>query len=172
MGHEHHHHHTRHDRAKEEMGSVGGAGRTLRVRATLDSGRVADHLIALAHALREGGGTLRSGGQTVVLRAADTVDLEIQAGEEGAQSMVRLALRWRTPVPRADLEITPGMQAPAPRPPDQMIHAHGAGLVLPGDPPAAPAEMAAAPSLTPPPTQGGGEGSRGRKGGPERPQEA
>jgi len=171
MGHDHHHH-QRHDRVKEGMGETGSAGRTLRMRATLDSGRVADHLLALAHALREGGGTLRSGGQTVVLRAADTVDLEVQAGEEGAQSVVRLALRWRTPVPQADLEITPGMQAPAPRPADQTMHAHDAGLVLPGDP--APASNAAAPAppSTPTPGAGGGEGPRGRKGAPERPQEA
>jgi len=133
----------------------------------LDSGRVADHLMALAHALREGGGTLRSGGRTVVLRAADTVDLEVQAGEEGAQSVVRLALRWRTPVPQADLEITSGMQAPAPRTADPTTHAHDAGLVLPGDPPAAPAMAPPAPAPTP-----GGEGPRGRKGAPERPQEA
>ncbi len=169
MGHEHHH--RRHDRAKEELGEAGGEGRALRVRATLDSGRVADHLMALAHALREGGGTLRSGGQTVVLRAADTVDLEVQAGEEGAQSVVRLALRWRTPVPQADLEITPGMHAPAPQPAEQATHAHDAGLVLPGDASAAPPVVApAAPPATP--TPAGGEGPRGRKGAPERPQEA
>jgi len=165
MGHEHHH--QRHDRAKEEMGEAGGEGRALRVRAVLDSGRVADHLMALAHALREGGGTLRSGSQTVVLRAADTVDMEVQAGEEGAQSVVRLALRWRTPVPQADLSITPGMHAPVPRPAEQATHAHDAGLVLPGDP-AAPS--AAAPPATPTPV--GGEGPRGRKSAPERPQEA
>ncbi len=165
MGHEHHH--RRHDRAKEELGEAGGEGRALRVRATLDSGRVADHLMALAHALREGGGTLRSGGQTVVLRAADTVDLEVQAGEEGAQSVVR----WRTPVPQADLEITPGMHAPAPQPAEQATHAHDAGLVLPGDASAAPPVVApAAPPATP--TPAGGEGPRGRKGAPERPQEA
>jgi len=165
MGHEHHH--QRHDRAKEEMGEAGGEGRALRVRAVLDSGRVADHLMALAHALREGGGTLRSGSQTVVLRAADTVDMEVQAGEEGAQSVVRLALRWRTPVPQADLSITPGMHVPAPQPAEQATHAHDAGLVLPGDP-AAPS--AAAPPSTPTPV--GGEGPRGRKSAPERPQEA
>jgi len=164
MGHEHHH--RRHDQAKEDLGEAGAEGRALRVRVTLESGRVADHLMALAHALREGGGTLRGGGQTVVLRAADTVDLEVQAGEEGAQSVVRLALRWRTPVPQADLEITPGMHAPAPQPTDPTTHAHDAGLVLPGDPPAA----SPAPPSTP--TPGGGEGPRGRKGAPERPQEA
>jgi amphi-Trp domain-containing protein len=168
MGHEHHH--QRHDRAKDEMGETGAGGRALRVRATLESGRVADHLLALAHALREGGGTLRSGGQTVVLRAADTVDLEVQAGEEGAQSVVRLALRWRTPVPQADLEITPGMHAPAPRPADPTTHAHDAGLVLPSDPPVAP--TAASPAPPPTPTLAGGEGPRGRKGPLDRPQEA
>jgi len=167
MGHEHHH--QRHDRAKDETGVE---GRALRVRATLDNGRVADHLLALAHALREGGGTLRSGGQTVVLRAADTVDLEVQAGEEGAQSVVRLALRWRTPVPQADLEITPGMHAPAPRPAEQATHAHDAGLVLPGDSPAPPAASAASPAAPPAMPTPGGEGPRGRKGAPERPQES
>ncbi len=111
MGHEHHHH-QRHGRAKDEMGETGVEGRALRVRATLESGRMADHLLALAHALREGGGTLRSGGQTVVLRAADTVDLEVQAGEEGAQSVVRLALRWETPVPEERLDIVPGLEQP------------------------------------------------------------
>ncbi len=168
MGHEHHH--RRHDQAKEDLGEAGVEGRALRVRATLESGRVADHLMALAHALREGGGTLHSGGQTVVLRAADTVDLEVQAGEEGAQSVVRLALRWRTPVPQADLEITPGMQAPAPRLADPTTHAHDARLVLPGDP--ATASAAASPAPPPTPTPVAGEGPRGRKGAPERPQEA
>jgi len=169
MGHDHHHH-QRHDRAKDEMGETSGEGRALRVRATLESGRVADHLMALAHALREGGGTLRSGGQTVVLRAADTVDLEVQAGEEGAQSVVRLALRWRTPVPQADLSITPGMHAPVPRPAEQATHAHDVGLVLPGDPPAPSAAAPSAPPSTPTPV--GGEGPRGRKSAPEQPQEA
>lgn len=162
MGHAHHH--RRHDRTTEDRGAMGmgGEGQALRVRATVESGQVADHLLALAHALRAGGGTLRSGGQTVVLRAGETVDLEVQAGEEGAQSVVRLALRWRTPVPQADLEITPGMQPPAPGPTDSLAHAHAVGLVLPGDAPAPPST----------PIPGGGEEPRGRKGAPERSPEA
>jgi len=168
MGHEHHH--QRRDRATEERGAAGVEGRTLRMRTTLESGQVADHLTALAHALREGGGILRSGGQTVVLRAGETVDLEVHAGEEGMQSVVRLALRWRTPVPQADLEITPGVQAPASQPTDPTTHAHEVGLVLPGDAPAVPAATPPAPPSTP--TLGGGEGPRRQKDLPERPQKA
>lgn len=166
MGHEHHH---RRDRGHEEMGQADSEGRVLRVHATLESSQVADHVLALAQALRAGGGTLRSGGQSVVLRAGETVDLEVQAGEEGAQSVVRLALRWRTPVPQADLEITPGLPTPAAQPADP-THAHGTGLVLPGDPPSPPA----AGPPTPPSvsTPRGGEGQRERKGTPNPPQEA
>ena len=132
MGHEHHHH--RRARSSGESDPAGGEKRALRMRATLESGQVADHLTTLAQALRAGGVTLRSGGQTVMLQAAETVELEVHAGEEGHQSVVRLGLRWQTPAPPAHLEITPGVQSPAPEPPDPTTQAHGAGLVLPGDP--------------------------------------
>ena len=168
MGHEHHH--QRRDRAHEELGAAGGEGRALRMRTTVENGQVADHLLALAHALRAGGGTLRSGGQTVVLRAGETVDLEVQAGEEGTHSVVRLALRWRTPVPQADLEITPGVHAPAARSADPTTHAHDVGLVHPGDAPVVLAMADPAPASIPIPV--GGDTPRGRKGTPERPPEA
>ncbi len=149
MGHTHHH--RRHDRVHEESGAMGSEGRVLRVRTTLESGLVADHLMTLARALREGGGTLCSGGQTVILRTGEMVDLEVQAGEEGAQSVVRLALRWRTPVPPADLEITSGVRAPAAWPVDLTAQAHEVGLVLPGDPPSIPGAPSHAPVSTAPP---------------------
>ena len=165
MGHEHHH---RRDRAREGMGTADGDGRMLRMHATLDSNQVADHLLALAQALRVGGGTLRSGGQSVVLRTGETVNLEVQAGEEGVESVVRLALRWRTPVPQVDREITPGLQTVASRPADP-AYAHGGGLVLPGDPASPPA---AAPAVPPSTETPGGTGPRERKGPSDRPHEA
>jgi len=167
MGHAHHH--RRHDRMTEGRGAMGGEGRALRVRMILESGQVADHLLALAHTLRAGGGTLRGGGQTVVLRAGEAVDLEVQAGEEGARSAVRLALRWRTPVPPADLEITPGIDAPATWLANPTTQAHDVGLVLPGDPPTAPGAPPRAPVSTAAPRVHGGP--RGRKGADEQPLE-
>lgn len=164
MGHDHHH--RRRDRADEAVGEASSEGRPLRTRATLESGQVADHLLALARMLRAGGGTLRGGGQTVVLRAGEAVDLEVQAGEEGARSVVRLALRWRTPVPPADLEIIPGIDALATRPVDPTTQAHAVGLVLPGDPPSA----SGAPVSTAIP--GVRSGPRGRQGADEQPPEA
>ena len=169
MGHDHHHH-RRHDRADDAMGETSGEGRALRTRATLESGQVADHLLALARALRAGGGTLRGGGQTVVLRAGEAVDLEVQAGEEGTRSVVRLALRWRTPIPQADLEIIPGIDAPATRPVDPTTQAHAVGLVLPGDPPSASGAPPRAPVSTA--TSGVRRGPRERQDADEQPPEA
>jgi len=169
MGHDHHHHRRR-DRADEAVGEVGAEGRALRTRATLESGQVADHLLALARALRVGGGTLSGGGQTVVLRTGEAVELEVRAGEEGARSVVRLALRWRTPVPHADLEITPGIDALAARPADPTTQAHAVGLVLPGDPPSASGAPPRAPVS--PATPGARRGPRGRQDADEQPPEA
>lgn len=132
MGHEHYHH--RRDRASGDAGTGAGDKRPLRMRATLENSMVADHLSALAQALRAGGITLRSGGQAIMLRAAETVDLEVHAGVEGDQSVVRLALRWRTPAPQEHLEITPGVQLARPEVPDSTAPAHDAGLILPNDP--------------------------------------
>ena len=133
MAHEHHHHHRR-ERAGEGAFPAAGERRALRMRATLDSGQVADHLAALAQALRAGGVTLRSGGEALVLHAAETVELEVQAGEEGDRSVVRLALRWQTPAPQADLEILPGVQVAAPEQAGATAAAQQAGPVLPSDP--------------------------------------
>ncbi|HWE63261.1 MAG TPA: amphi-Trp domain-containing protein [Chloroflexota bacterium] len=144
MGHDHHHH--RRGRVGEETSIPAGEKRGLRMRATLDRGQVADHLSALAQALRAGGVTLRSGGQTLMLHAAESVELEVHAGEEGDQSMVRLALRWQTPAPQADLEITPGVKAAvSEQQVDAATHAHEAGIVLPGDPAAPPSALGHAP---------------------------
>lgn len=126
MGHTHHHHHRR-------EGAGPAAGERLRMHATLDSGQVADHLATLAQALRAGGVTLRSGGQALVLPVADTVELEVQAGEEGDLSVVRLVLRWQTPAPQAHLEIIPGVHVAAPEQPDVTALAQQSGLALPSD---------------------------------------
>lgn len=169
MGHDHHHHRRR-DRADEAMGEASSEGRALCVRATLENDQVADHLLALARTLRAGGGTLRGGGQTVVLRVGEAVELEVRAGEEGARSVVRLALRWRTPIPQADLEITPGIDALATPPVDPTTQAHAVGLVLPGDPPSASGTPPRAPVSTA--TPGVRRGPRGRQGADEQPPEA
>ncbi len=175
MGHAHQHH-QRHDRAHDERGGGEGERQALRVRTTVESGQAANHLMSLAQVVRAGGGTLRSGGQTVVVRVGETVDVEIQAGEEGGQSVVRMALRWRTLVPQADLEITPGLRASVAQsealagPAGSVAQAHEMGLVLPGDPPSpagAPSPLPASPA--PPDIQGG---RRGRQSAQDRTPEA
>lgn len=115
----HHHHHRETAR-----------GETVRARASLGIAQAAGYLEVLAQALRAGGVTVRSGGELVALRAGEQAELDLVAGEEGRYSVVRLELRWETPVPEARLEIVPGVEqpdasgagsgAPAPQPPDEV----------------------------------------------------
>lgn len=98
------HHHGHRERGEH--------GRTVRARTSQETAQAASYLEALAQALRAGGVTIRSGAGLVALRTGDRVDLELEAGEEGRHSVVRLALRWETPVPEERLDITPGVSEP------------------------------------------------------------
>ena len=100
-----------HRRAEADEGRD-GAGQRLRARAALGIGQAADYVEVLARALRAGGITIRSGAQTVALRAAEEVELDLRAAEDGEHSTVRLELRWRTPVVAEELEIVPGVETP------------------------------------------------------------
>ncbi len=84
-------------------------GRTVRSRTSQETGQAASYMEMLAQALRAGGVTVRSGARLVALRTADRLDLELEAGEEGRYSVVRLLLRWETPTPEERLDITPGV---------------------------------------------------------------
>ncbi len=84
-------------------------GRSVRARASAEVEQAAAYVEALAQALRAGGVTIRSGAGLVALRMGDRIDLELEAGEEGRNSVVRLALQWETPVPEERLDITPGV---------------------------------------------------------------
>jgi amphi-Trp domain-containing protein len=91
--------------------------RTVRARASLDVAQAAAHIEALARALRTGAVTIRSGAGVVALRTADRIDLELEAGEQGRDTVVHWALRWETPIPEEPLEIVPGStQSAAPEP--------------------------------------------------------
>ncbi len=87
-------------------------GRTVRARASIEVEQAADYIETLAKALRAGGVTIRSGTRLVALRTGDRIDLDLEAGEEGRQTVVRCALRWETPVPEERLEIVPGVKQP------------------------------------------------------------
>ncbi len=101
----------RHHRGHREQGEH---GRTVRARASVEAEQAASYVETLAHALRAGGVTIRSGAGLVALRMGDRIELELEAGEEDRESIVRLALRWETPVPEERLDITPGVsKAPA-----------------------------------------------------------
>ncbi|MDQ2828931.1 MAG: amphi-Trp domain-containing protein [Chloroflexota bacterium] len=95
------HHHSHRER--------GASGPAVRARASLGIEQAAGYMETLAQALRAGGVTVRSGGELVALRAAERVALELEAGEEGAHSVMRLDLRWETPVPEERLDIVPGI---------------------------------------------------------------
>jgi amphi-Trp domain-containing protein len=97
---------THHRRHRER----GASRRTVRARTSLGIAQAADYVEVLAHALRAGGVTVRSGGELVALQAGERVELEVQAGEEGTHSVVRLTLRWETPMPEERLEIVPGVE--------------------------------------------------------------
>lgn len=106
-------HHHRSHRERGERGERSEHGRTVRAHASLETEQAAAYLETLAQALRAGGVTVRSGVGLVALRGATRVELELEAGEEGRQSVVRLALRWETPTPEERLEIVPGVEQPA-----------------------------------------------------------
>ena len=91
----------------------GEHGRTIRARTSQEAEQVASHLETLAQGLRAGGVTIRSGAGLVALRVGDRVDLGLEAGEESRYSVVRLMLRWETPVPEERLDITPGVSSQA-----------------------------------------------------------
>lgn len=116
MAHHHHHRH-RHEANHERFSSQHGEEGTMRARASLEMNQVADQVAALAQALRANGVTLRSGDQVVALRTAETAEFEVQA-EEGRYSVVRLEIRWETPVSQETIEITSGtgQQQSAPQP--------------------------------------------------------
>ena len=99
-----------HHRSRRERGEH---GRTVRARASLETEQAASYLESLAQALRAGGVTVRSGAGLVALRVGTRVELELEAGEEGRQGVVHLALRWETPTPEGRLEIVPGVVPPA-----------------------------------------------------------
>ncbi len=106
----------------------GDHGRTVRARASSEVEQAAAYVDALAQALRAGGVTIRSGAGLVALRTGDRIDLELEAGEEGRQSVVRLALRWETPVPEERLDITPGVsEQPVAAAPESPPAGQGAG---------------------------------------------
>lgn len=83
--------------------------RTVRSHASLKPQPAASYLETLAEALRSGGVTIRSGVQLVTLRVGKTIELELEAGEEGPDSAVHVTLRWDTPVPEEQLDITSGV---------------------------------------------------------------
>ncbi len=95
------HHHSHRER--------GASGPAVRAHASLGIEQAAGYMETLAQALRAGGVTVRSGGELVALRAAERVALELEVGEDGTHSVVRLDLRWETPVPEERLDIVPGI---------------------------------------------------------------
>ena len=94
------HHRSSRERSEREE----SPGRLIRARTALEVGEAAAHLETLAQALRAGGVTVR--------RGSELAELKLEAGEEGAQSVLRLELRWETPQPEERLEITPGVESP------------------------------------------------------------
>lgn len=96
------HHHSHRER--------GASGQMVRARTTLGNAQAAGYVDVLAQALRAGGVTVRNGGGLVALRARERVAFELEAGDEGTHSVVRLTLRWETPVPEERLEIVPGVE--------------------------------------------------------------
>ena len=90
----------------------GESGQAVRAHASLGIEQAAEYVGSLAQALRAGGVTIRSGAELVALRVGDRAELELTAGEEGRHSVVRLELRWETPVPEERLEILPGVVQP------------------------------------------------------------
>jgi len=96
-----------HHRSHRERGA---SRQTVRAHTALGIVQAAGYVEVLAQALRAGGVTVRSGGELVALRAGERVELELEAGEEGPHSVVRLTLRWETPVPEERLEIVPGVE--------------------------------------------------------------
>lgn len=95
-----------HHRSSRERGE---RRRTVRARASMETEQAASYMETLAQALRAGGVTIRSGAGLVALRTSDRIELELEAGEEGRHSAVRLVLRWETPVPEEHLDIVPGV---------------------------------------------------------------
>ncbi len=96
-----------HHRSHRERGA---SQPTVRARTVLGITQAAGYVEVLAQALRAGGVTVRSGGELVALRVGERVELELEAGEDGPHSVVRLTLRWDTPVPEERLEIVPGVE--------------------------------------------------------------
>lgn len=146
------HHRGSRERSEREE----GPGRMIRARTALEVGEAAAYLETLAQALRAGGVTVRKGSELAALRVGERAELRLEAGEEGAQSVLRLELRWETPQPEERLEITPGV-------------ASASGEPGPQGSPGGPASQSAQAS---PGNQGGqgraqgGQGRAGRPGGP------
>lgn len=95
-----HHHHDRETTARE----------TIRTHLSLQMEHAAVYLEELARALRAGGGTIRSGGELVALQVAAQGELALEAGQEGRHSVIRLEVRWETPIPEPRLEILPRVE--------------------------------------------------------------
>jgi amphi-Trp domain-containing protein len=90
-------------------------GRTVRARTSAEVKQVADYIETLAQSLRQGGITIRSGTELVALRLGDRIEFQLEAGQEGRQSIIHLSLHWETPIPQEKLDITPGIsQQPGP----------------------------------------------------------
>ncbi len=104
-----------HHRSHRERGASGPA---VHAHTVLGIEQAAGYVETLAQALRAGGVTVRSGGELVALRAAERIALELEAREERAHSVVRLELRWETPVPEERLDIVPGVGQPGASGPD------------------------------------------------------
>ncbi len=95
-----------HQRGHRERGVPGGM---VRARTALGIAQAAGYVDVLAQALRAGGVTVRSGGELVALQAGERTEFGLDVGEDGTYSVVRLELRWETPVPEEHLDIVPGM---------------------------------------------------------------
>lgn len=87
-------------------------GRLIRARTAQEVGEVAGYLETLAQALRAGGVTIRRGQEMASLRVGEQVQMKLEAGEEGGESVLKLELRWETPEAEEPLEITASGPAP------------------------------------------------------------
>lgn len=87
--------------------------RSVRMRISMETDQVANHLESLAKAFRAGGITICNEKKLVALTVGTHVTLKLDAGYDAHQNSVRLELTWDTPAPEARLVISPGIVQPS-----------------------------------------------------------
>lgn len=87
--------------------------RSVRMRISMETDQVANHLESLAKAFRAGGITICNEKKLVALTVGTHVTLKLDAGYDAHQNSVRLELTWDTPASEARLVISPGIVQPS-----------------------------------------------------------